>query len=264
MEIACSTLCFTRDPLVPALRMIADMEFSKVDLAIGDGSPHISTDAVIHHQPLVINELKQGPTLAIAALTLRTAKKGEDLLRCVESVAHLAKQIAAPVLVLEADSDQTPFDAEVERLKHLVGIAARHGVTATVTTRTGTLTQHPEVAIELCEQVPGLALTLDPSHYVCGPHQNKCYDDVFPYVAHTHLRDTGRRIDQLQIKVGRGEIEYGKIINSLCRFAYNGSLTVAMEDQSAVDMDVLLESRKLRLLLESYIVQRDTALFRAA
>jgi hypothetical protein len=37
-----------------------------------------------------------------------------------------------------------------------------------------------------------------------------------------------------------------------------------MEDQSAVDMDVLLESRKLRLLLESYIVQRDTALFRAA
>jgi len=265
MDIACSTLCFTKDPLVPTLRLIAELEFSKVDLAVTDDSPHVTTESIVTNQSGVINELKLGPTLGFSAVTLRTARKGDALEECVDATAHFCKQIAAPILVLEAAPADTHFDDEVSRLKHLVRIARTHGAIATVTTRIGTLTQNPVVAVALCEQVDGLALTLDPSHYVCGPHQNKGYDEVFAYVQHTQLRDTGRRMDQLQVKVGRGEIEYGKIISSLCLFGYNGALTVAMEDKlSGDDFDVMLETRKLRLLLESYIVQRDTALFRAA
>jgi sugar phosphate isomerase/epimerase len=243
---------------------MAELEFSKVDLAIADGSPHISTDALVASPGSIVNELKLGPTLSVAALTLRTARTGIALDECVDAASHLAKQIAAPVLVLEAAPTGTPVDDEIARLRRLVRIAARHGATITVTTRTGTITEDPHQCVNLCEQVEGLALTLDPSHFVCGPHQNKPYEEVFAYVQHTHLRDTGRRFDQLQVKVGAGEIDYGKIINSLCRFGYQGALTVAMEDQSAHDMDVMAEARKLRLLLESYLIQRDSSLFKAA
>lgn len=264
MEVACSTLCFTREPLVSALRLMAELEFSKVDLAIADGSPHISTDSLVASPATIVNELKLGPTLAVAAITLRTHRTGEALDECVDAAAHLAKQIAAPILVLEAAPTGTHFDDEVCRLRRLVRVAARHGATVTVTTRTGTLTEDPQQSVSLCDEVEGLGLTLDPSHFVCGPNQNKSYEEVFAYVQHTHLRDTGRRFDQLQVKVGAGEIEYGKIISSLCRFAYQGALTVAMEDQIAHDMDVMVEARKLRLLLESYLIQRDSSIFKAA
>ena len=58
----------------------------------------------------------------------------------------------------------------------------------------------------LCERVPGLGLTLDPSHYIAGPHQGKNYDQVFPYVRHVQLRDTGRGPNQFQVRVGQGEV----------------------------------------------------------
>lgn len=265
MDVACSTLCFTREPLVQALRMIAELEFTKVDLAVGDGNPHVSTEAVVSSPATVLNELKLGPTLAVSAITLRTALQGEPLEECIDAAAHLCKLVSAPVLTIEAAPVGTPIEREAARLRRVVGVAAVHGVTVAVATRTGAMTETPTAAAELCERVEGLKLTLDPSHFLCGPNQGRPFDEVYAYVEHVHLRDSARRMDQFQVTVGRGEIEYGKIINSLCRFGYRGVLTVAMEDQLATGgFDPFVESRKLRLLLESYLVQRDSVLFRAA
>src|SRR6185369_7804577 len=106
----------------------------------------------------------------------------------------------------------TDFDQEVTRLKEQVAIAEGYGLVLTVETRIGTLTEMPGTAVKLCERVPGLGLTLDVSHYICGPNQNKPFDHVYPYVKHVHLRDTGRTPDKMQVRVGQGEIEYSRII----------------------------------------------------
>lgn len=265
MDVACSTLCFSREPLRQALRMIAELEFMKVDLAVGDGNSHVSTEALLTCPTTVVGELKLSATLGFSSVTLRTSRTGPEMEECVAAAAHLAKQVTAPILVIEAAPSGTPLEQEAARLRRLVGAAALQGTTLTVATRIGTVTETPQSAVELCQNVEGLGLTLDPSHYVCGPNQCRPYEQVYPYVKHTHLRDSGRRVDQIQITVGRGEIEYGRIINSLCRFGYRGALTVAMEDQIAQDgFETFIEARKLRLLLESYLIQRDAALFRAA
>lgn len=265
MDVACSTLCFTREPLRQALRLIAELEFTKVDLAVGDGNPHVSTEALLTCPATILGELKLSATLGYSAVTLRTSRTGPELEECVSAAAHLAKQLTAPVLVVEAAPTDTPFEVEVGRLRRLVGITAMHGTTLTVTTKTGTMTENPQTGVELCERVEGLGLTLDPSHFICGPNQCRPYEQVYPYVKHAHLRDSGRRFDQFQVTVGRGEIEYGRIIHSLCRFGYHGALSVAMEDQIAHEgFETYIEARKLRLLLESYLIQRDAALFRAA
>ena len=118
---------------------------------------------------------------------------------------------------------------------------------------TGTLTEYPDAAVELCKRVPGLGLTLDPSHFIAGPNQGKCYDQVFPYVRHVHLRDTGRGPDQFQVRVGQGEIEYGRLVAHLTRLSYNRLLTVEICDIPDAPFAMDAEVRKLKFLLESLV-----------
>ena len=75
------------------------------------------------------------------------------------------------------------------------------------------MTQDPDTAVVLCDNVKGLRLTLDPSHYITGPHQGGNIDKVMKYVQHVHLRDSTK--DKLHVRVGQGEIDYGKLIQQL-------------------------------------------------
>ena len=81
-------------------------------------------------------------------------------------------------------------DDEILEAYHAV--AGKEGILTTVSTLTGTVTENPDQAVALCKAVPGLGLTLDPSHFLTGSNQGGNYDHVFPFVRHTHLRDTGR------------------------------------------------------------------------
>src|SRR5262249_23742507 len=137
---------------------------------------------------------------------------------------------AVPIITMPAASSGSGMDAEVKRLTALVRMAVAEGIVLTVETRIGTLTEYPDAALELCKRVPGLGLTLDPSHFIAGPHQGKTFDQVFPYVRHVHLRDTGRGPEQFQVRVGQGEVEYGRIVAHLARFSYDRLLTVEVCD----------------------------------
>src|SRR5205823_3532904 len=109
----------------------------------------------------------------------------------------------------------------------------------------------PDAAAALCERVPGLGLALDPSHYIAGPNQGKNFDHVYPFVRHVRLRDTGRGADQFQVRVGQGEVEYGRIVSQLSRYHYDRLLTVDVRDVPDAPFAMEAEVRKLKYLLES-------------
>jgi sugar phosphate isomerase/epimerase len=92
-------------------------------------------------------------------------------------------------------------------------------------------------------------VTLDPSHYLCGPHTGRSYDKILKFVYHVHLRDTSKT--ELQVRIGQGEIEYGRLINQLRKVSYNRSLSVDIKPLD--DIDHMSEMRKMRLLLESLL-----------
>src|SRR5207249_714494 len=142
---------------------------------------------------------------------------------------------------------------EVQRLSRLLRIADSEGILLTVSTLIGTHTQTAELAVALCQRVPGLGLTLDPSHYTTGPQQGKNYDSVFPYVRHTHLRDTGRGPNQFQVRVGQGEVEYGRMVTQLARYGYDRLLTIDIRDVPDAAFSLEPEVRKLKYLLESLV-----------
>jgi sugar phosphate isomerase/epimerase len=129
----------------------------------------------------------------------------------------------------------------------------REGLVLAVETHSQTLTADPAAAVALCQAVPGLGLTLDPSHYIQGPHRGADFDMVFPYVQNVHLRDTGKGPDEFQVRIGQGDVEYGRIVNLLERHGYDRGLTVSILDSLDSPFDIEVEVRKLKLLLESLI-----------
>ena len=113
----------------------------------------------------------------------------------------------------------------------------------------GRLSEDPDTVKNLCDYVPGIGLTLDPSHYLCSNNRNKNYEKLMKYVYHVQLRDSKK--DQLQVRVGQGEIEYGRIITLLQAVGYDQALSVDMTPMEGMDMRQ--ELRKLRLLLDSLL-----------
>lgn len=254
MFVACSTLCFARKPFGEVLRQLLELEFHKVELAIHEDGPHLRPSQVAEDLDAALAQVRQGPGLSIAALDVRLAP-GEDVAssRHFAAICRFAKGLMVSVLTLPAAPLGTPMDDEVRRLKGLVDHAGRDGLVIALETHSETLTSSPATAVALCQAVPGLALTLDPSHYINGPHGDDNFDEVLPYVQNVHFRDTGRKPGEFQVRVGQGLIEYGRIVNQLERFGYERALTVSILDRPDNPFDVELEVRKLKLLLESLL-----------
>jgi sugar phosphate isomerase/epimerase len=252
--VACSTLCFARFPLDQALRTIAELEFSKVDVAIHEQGPHLRPSEVLQDVGLAAQRIRIGPSLSPAAFSVEIDAPDEGTFqRQLQAICHLARLSTVPVITIPAASAGSGIDAESKRLSLLVHLARLEGILLTVETRIGTLTETPETAVELCKRVPGLALTLDPSHYIAGPHQGKSFDQVYPYVRHVHLRDTGRSSELFQVRVGQGEVEYGRIISHLSRYHYDRLLTVEICDIPDAPFAMDAEVRKLKYLLDSLV-----------
>jgi sugar phosphate isomerase/epimerase len=132
-----------------------------------------------------------------------------------------------------------------------LGLATQDGIRLAIKTETGRLTEDPHTAVELCQSVRGLGLTLDPSYYICGSKRSQSYDQVFPFVNHVHLRDT--KPDQLQTSIGLGDIDYSRLTNYLRRHGYQRALSVDILADRMPPEQRPLEMRKLRMLLETLL-----------
>lgn len=254
MFVACSTLCFADRPLEAALRQIAELEFNKFDLAMIEGGPHLGPSDVAADPEAVLHRLRSGPSLTPSALDLDFGPvDAETLRKRFEAICRFSKLLTVAVLTIPAAPIGTPIEDEIRRLNSLADVANREGLVLSVRTHRDTLTSDPAAALTLCESVTGLGITLDPSHYVLGPHAGKNYDDLFPFVQNLHFRDTGKNPGEEQVRVGQGRVDYARVVTILERHGYNRSLTVALINHGDCDFDVEVEVRKMKLLLESLI-----------
>jgi sugar phosphate isomerase/epimerase len=251
--IACSTLCFSRLGLDDALHTIRELRFTKADLAIHASGPHLTPSDVLDEPGRIAQRLRAG-NLPLAAIHLDTGTADPAVSRAqLRAVARLARICATPLLTIPAAVAGSDFDAEVDRLREWEKLAAAEGVMLTVETHAATLTGDPLGAAELCCRVAGLGLTLDPSHYQIGPHGRVNYEPLASFVRHVRLRDTGHAPDQFQVRVGQGEIEYGRLVSVLERCHYDRALSVDIRDIADSPFPIEPEVRKLKYLLDSLI-----------
>ncbi|CAN5912237.1 sugar phosphate isomerase/epimerase [soil metagenome] len=254
MFVACSTRCFSRKPLESALRQIAELEFNKIDLAIVEHGPHLRPSEVAEAPEAALRRLRHGPSLTPSALDLDFGQVDEKTLRQrFEAMCRFAKPLTIAVLSIPAAPLGTPIEDEVGRLSLLAEIANQEGLVLTLATHSEPLTATPAVAVTLCQAVPGLGLTLDPSHFLAGPHAGGPFDEVFPYVQNIRFRDTGKNPGEFQVRIGQGKIDYARIVSLLRRHGYDRSLVVSIHDEEELPFEVEVEVRKLKLLLESLV-----------
>ncbi len=254
MFVACSTLCFGRHSLEEAIRLIGELRFAKVDLAVHEELEHLKPTEVAADVPRISHRLKSLCPLGLAAFHVQIIASDQvEYDRQLRAVCRLARLTMVPVICIPAPASGTDLTQAEERLAAQVKIASAEGVILTAETRIGTVTEIPETAVELCDRIPGLGLTLDPSHYLVGPARGQSFDCVFPYVKHVRLRDTGAGPHEFQVRLGQGHVDYGKIVSTLAKNRYDRLLTVDIRDIPDAPFAIDAEVRKLKYLLESLV-----------
>ena len=251
MFVSASSRCFADLPFHDMLERLVDLQFTSFELAIHEQGSHLKPSQVYADLERAIDMCRSTRRITLSAISVDIPMDDEELYyRQFTACCKLAKATKVVAIAVPAGELGTPFNAEVERLRELVAIAALEGALVAVKTETGRVTQDPDTTKVLCDNVKGLGITLDPSHFIFGPCQGGCYDHIFPYVYNVHLRDTTK--DKLQVRVGQGEVEYGRLISQLTRFNYKRALTIDMEPLEGFDH--MAEMRKMRLLLESLLI----------
>ena len=230
--------------------MLVDLEFSSVELPIHEeGLSWVRPSAVLANLESAFNVCRETSRFNIAALSVAPLAEGDLYYEQFAACCKLAKALKVVPLVVPASELGTPFNAEIERLRELVRIASFDGCLVALKTQIGCMTEDPATATVLCDNVKGMGLSLDPSHYVTGPWQGRDITKVMPYVFHVRLRDSTKA--DFNVRVGQGEIDYGKLISQLAHAGYDRALSIDMPPVEGQDHRA--ELRKLRLLLESLL-----------
>ena len=232
------------------IEKLVDLQFTSFELAVHETGGHLKPTEVLADFGHAVDICRATKRLALVALNIDIEAEGPEFFEQFTACCKLAKAVKVVPLVVRASELGTPFNAEVERLREMVGIAAVEGVLVAVKTESGRVTQDAGTCKVMCDHVKGLGLTLDPSHFIYGTEKPGSFEEILPFVYHVHLRDTTP--DELQVRVGQGQIEYGRLVSQLTQQKYDRALCVNIQPIEGIDHDG--ELRKLRLLLESLLI----------
>ena len=249
MYVAASTECFPDLPLADVIERLIDLEYTSVELDIHENGGHLKPSQIAADPDTAFAVCRQLRRLTPVAMSVDIDAEEDEYYRQFHAVCKLANSVKVVALTVPSSELGTPFNAEVERLRKLVTIATTEGVLVGVKTETGRISEDPDTTLVLCNNVNGLGITLDPSHFIFGPSKDDDYEKLMPLVYHVHLRDTTK--ESLQVRVGQGNVEYGRLVAQLNKVKYRRALSVHITPTE--DVDHFGELRKLRLLLESLL-----------
>lgn len=248
MFVTASTECFSELPLPDVYEKLLELEFSAVEIAITEDSEQLKPSEVRQDLEKAIAVCRDIHRMEITGYYV-APEMGDNYYEDFAACCRLAKATKVSQITVPSSELGTPFNEEVERLRKLVDIANEECVVVGLRSEVGCLSEDPDTVVVLCDNVKGLGVALDPSHYLCGPYKKRGYENLVGYTYNVYLRDSSET--ELQVRVGQGVVDYGKLLNQLNREKYNRALTVHMTEMPEVEHAA--EMRKMRLLLESWL-----------
>ncbi|MEC7597717.1 MAG: sugar phosphate isomerase/epimerase [Planctomycetota bacterium] len=249
MDVAASTDCFKDLSFEDALSRLVDLEYTAVEISIHEMGVQLKPSQVLGDLKAALLRCQSTNRLNVIGYNVDIRAEGEEHYQQFEACCKLAKATKVVTISVPSSELGTPFNEEVEHLKRLTKISKLHGVRVGMMSQIGSLTEDPDTVQVMCDHVDGLGLCLDPSHYICGPYSNRSFSHLMKYVYQVRLRDSKK--DQLNVQIGQGEVDYGRLINQLENVNYDHALITAIEPVEGVDFSS--EMRKMRLLLESQL-----------
>jgi sugar phosphate isomerase/epimerase len=224
---ACSTLAQAKQPSDKAFRAIAELGYEWVDLSCLSWCRHVSVPALLEdfdREASRVETLLATNHLKAANFTFDAFEGGsfEQYEKQFRVVVKLAARLKARLINIMAPSNKADRQDVAAKLKRLAAMASRDGIILTIETHVGQITERPADALWLCQQVPGLGLTLDPSHYYAGPHQGGNFDALYPFVRGTGFRAGGMSWAEIQLPWGQGPIDFAAVVRKLEAAGYKG------------------------------------------
>ena len=250
MFVAASTSCFNNLDLAEAIEKIVDLEFTCTELCMDEHTGHFSPTLAVEDFNQAVELASSTRRLSVSGYTLDIEQQGQEYYDVFTACCKMAKANKVVTITVRSGEHGTPFNEEVEKFKKLVAIAEQHGVRVGMRSEHGHLSGDPDQVSVICGHVKGLGLSFDPSQYIYQADKPVDCDKLMPYFQAVYFRDSTK--DDLQVRVGQGVIDYGKLINQLRKLRYDRALIVDIKPKP--DLDHMGEMRKMRLLLESLLI----------
>ena len=247
MHIAASTRSLWDFAFPAACLQIQELGFDKVEIWLNEEFDQLRPSKVAADPDGCAGLMREASRLTPNAIFIES-EVDVDTFKGIVKFAKLQRIVQ---ITIQSSPKGTPFNTEIDRLRERNAICHHEAIRLSILTKTGTLTEDPHTAVELCQSVKGLGITLDPSYYICCQGSPVNFDVIFEYAQHLHLRDTSPT--ELQVLAGLGDVDYNHIVQMLRQTGYQRSLSVDLLPQTMEGEERLREMRKLRLLLTTLL-----------
>ena len=247
-RLSCSSLCQAKQSTEQMLRTVSGLGFKWVDLSCLNWARHVSVPELMVNfdkETTRVETLLAKHGLRVSNLTFDAVESQpyDQYKKQFKAVVKLATRLNTRLINLMAPSTGADRPDQVRKLRELQAIAAQAEVILTLETHKGQITERPADALWICQQVPGLGLTLDPSHYYAGLHQGGGFDELLPFVKGTGLRAGGMTWEEIQLPWGQGPIDFVDIIRKLETGRYHGFYVVEYIEGHN-ELDAVEESKR--------------------
>lgn len=250
MLVAVSTACFPELSFEEVLDKLADLEYAAVEIVVSKEGAQLTPEILKNDfNSIVLTTKRSVRRITPVAIYLDIEPTEPDFIEAFQLACFYANALQIVVITVRASFLGAPFNEEIERLRKLVKLGLGKGVIVGIQTESDRLSRDVDTVISLCNNVPGLAVTLDPSHFIFGYEKPKDYETLIEHVNHVRVRDTTK--DAFQVQIGQGILEYGRLAITLGKVGFNRALCVDMK--ALPNLDFNAELRKMRLLLESIL-----------
>jgi len=263
-RISCSEYSF---PAIPGqherIGMVRLLGFDLVDLALflPGGAELVADPAAIASRlrsSLAAHELaSEDLFLAIGATVEEIAPNQRDLAlreRGRDEFAAAAQIVAelgiAGITVLPgvtwAEDPDAAWEVCVEELAWRVETGAALGVQVRIEAHAGSIAPTPELVTRLCNDVPGLRLTLDVSHFEAQSVTADRTLTLVPLAGHLHVR--AAKPGAIQVRWRDNETNFAALVETVVAHGYPGVFCVEyvpMPKWRCDEVDVVTEARAM-------------------
>jgi sugar phosphate isomerase/epimerase len=154
----------------------------------------------------------------------------EENMRYVRGAAAFCKLIGSPGMTILPGVDHSSrtlaenLAVSTEYLRRAVDIAGEYGIEVRFEPHMGSVTDTPELALGIVNDVPGLKVTLDLAHFVLQYISLERAYALVPHTGHVHIRQA--KPGKLQVAHDEGTLNFPDLISRLKAIGYTGALTV--------------------------------------
>ncbi len=134
-----------------------------------------------------------------------------------------------------------------DQLRPLVDIAGEHGLALRIEPHVESCIWSPDLALRMLDDVPGLSLTIDHSHFAFHGFTYEETAVMHPHGTHWHARQAA--LGKLQTGFDDGAIDFRRIVGDLVAGGYEGVVALEVVHTPWLDLDqqdIISETVRLR------------------